>query len=147
VASARQQRAWSLPGSLGALTSRPTSYSNSSQKREDTRTTSTAPNHEADASASNTPGKSHSDESLRNDISHDDVMRCIKSRILELCMYDAVAESPLFKFPCEIRDMIYRLSLITQTNRSSRRDAVSINDGGMPEPALLSDSKLSRFNT
>lgn len=50
----------------------------------------------------------------------------------------SVAESPLFKLPAELRNMVYRYAIVTD-------DRVLINKSlGIPEPGLLSACKLLR---
>ena len=55
---------------------------------------------------------SHHSDSVRNAASSEELMLSIKTETHPACVLDAVAESPLFKLPREIRDMIYRFALV-----------------------------------
>jgi len=56
-------------------------------------------------------------------------------------LLNSVAESPLFNLPPELRTMIYRFALVTD-------EEVAITEAdGIPEPALLSTSKIIRSET
>ena len=72
--------------------------------------------------SSSEPNTSHHSNSLQNALSYDRLKHNIKTKTYPVCVYNAVAESPLFKLPREIRDMVYDLALVSYHygNRTSR---------------------------
>lgn len=111
-----------------------------------------SPTHEIDLCSPSKADASHlaNSNSMHDTMTYDDLMLCIKDKdkTLDSCIYNAVAKSPLFKLPRELRDMIYRLVLIYISPWSPYfHDIFITSDSGIPEPDLLSISKLIRFET
>jgi hypothetical protein len=65
----------------------------------------------------------------------------IKGQAQKGSLPDSVADSPLFKLPPELRNMIYRYAIID--NRALRITKTA----GIPEPALLSACKILKSET
>lgn len=83
-------------------------------------------------------GKANSKGDLANEDCSDDVLYLLKpGQSQVVSSYEAVAESPFFKLPPEIRTIIYRYSLV------QARPAKITKRSGIPEPGLL--SKIIRF--
>jgi hypothetical protein len=106
-----------------------------------------------DASSSEPNGSHHSD-SVHNASSHNDIMHSIKTKTYPASIFDAVADSPLFNLPREIRDMIYRFALIHYGlnyrrigNTITKMPIDITKNNGIPEPGLLLASKIIRYET
>jgi hypothetical protein len=80
-------------------------------------------------------------------------MQNITTQTYPADLFNAVAESPLFNLPRELRDMIYRFVLVRYEKHWPRPDGfykypISIKKNtGIPEHPLLSASKIVRCET